>query len=259
MVNKSASNKMQIWFARAGMFCVVGYVVGWGILGMCIPPWIPKPSWSPQEFFDFFRDHSTRIMWGMTIASFEAGVFMVFSCQISAQMWQREKNGHVLSLVQLAGGLLTGWVGMMAAMMWLALAQFATQLDPAMVKFFHFLTWYVFDGTYWVTTAQFGAIGLMGLFDEDETPLFPRSVGVVGTVLAVCYVSLALIPFDHHGAFSYAGYWNMHFVWITFFWYLIWVSRCCVKDLKRKQAGTQPRAQAGTQPLVQVGTQPLAR
>jgi hypothetical protein len=259
MVNESASNKIQMWLARSGAICVIGYVIGWGIIGMCIPPWIAHASWSPQEFFDFYRDHSTRIMWGMTLASFDAGVFMAFCCQVSAQMWQREKNGHPLALVQLAGGLLTGWVGMMAPMMWLGLAEFSTQLDPAVVKFFHFLTWYVFDGTYWVTVAQFGAIGLMGLYDDEETPLFSRRTGLVGVVLAVSYVTLAFIPFDHTGVFSYDGYVNMHWVWITFFAYLIWVSRCCVKDLKRRQAVTQPQAKAGTQPLAQVGAQPLTR
>jgi len=167
---------------------------------------------------------------------------------VSAQMWQREKNGHVLALVQLIGGVLTGWVGMVGPMMWLGLAEFSTQLDPALVKFFHFLTWYTFDGTYWVTTAQFGAIGLMGLFDDDKTPLFPRWTGVAGTVLAVSYISLALIPFDHTGAFSYDGLVNMYFVWITFFWYLVWVSVCCVKDLKRKDVGTQTLARGHGHP-----------
>ncbi len=42
MVKESASNTIQLWLARCGMFGVVGYVVGWGILGMCIPPFILK-------------------------------------------------------------------------------------------------------------------------------------------------------------------------------------------------------------------------
>ncbi len=249
MVRESAANKIQMWLAASGVFCVVLYVIGWGIMGMCIPPWIPKASMSPQQFFDFYRDHSSRIMWGMTIASFAAGLFMAFSCQVSAQMWQREKDGHVLALVQLIGGVLTGWIGMVGPMMWLGLAEFSAQLDPALVKFFHFLTWYTFDGTYWVTIAQFGAIGLMGLFDDDKTPLFPRwTGGVAGTVLAVSYTSLAFIPFDHTGAFSYDGLVNMYWVWITFFWYCIFVSVRCVKDLKRKNADAQTLTRGQSHP-----------
>jgi len=236
MVRERAANKIQMWLAASGLFCVILYVIGWGILGMGIPPWVPKASMSPQQFFDFYRDHSSRIMWGMTVASFAGGLSMAFSCQVSAQMWQREKNGHVLALVQLIGGVLTGWCCMQGPMMWLGLAEFSTQLNPAVVKFFHLLSWYTFDGTYWVTTAQFGAIGLMALFDDKETALFPRwTAGVAGTVLAVSYISLALIPFDHTGAFSYDGLVNMYWVYATFFTYHLWVSACCVKDLKRKK------------------------
>jgi len=247
MVSESATNKIELWLARSGLFCVIGYTIGWGILGMCIQPFMISPAATAQQHFDFYQDHSTRIMIGMTIGSFDAGVFMLFVSQIATQMRRRETNSHVLSTVQLVGGLLTGWVGMMACMMWCALAEFSTQLDPAMVKFFHVMTWYVFDGTYWVTIAQFGAIGLMGLYDNSKTPLFPRSAGVIGVVLACGYATLALIPFDHTFIFSYDGLWNMYFVWITFFSYLIWVSRLCVKDLKRTQVSTQ--AVAGTQAL----------
>jgi hypothetical protein len=248
MVSESATNKIELWLARSGMFCVIGYVIGWGILGMCTQPLMISPAATAQQHFDFYQEHSTRIMIGMTIASFDAGVFMLFVSQIATQMKRREKPGHhVLSTVQLVGGLLTAWVGMMAAMMWLAVAQFSTQLDPAMVKFFHVMTWYVFDGTYWVTIAQFGAIGLMGIYDNGKDPLIPRSTGVIGVVLAVGYATLSLIPFDHTFIFSYDGLWNWYFVWITFFFYLIWVSRLCVKDLKRSQVSTQ--AVVGAQAL----------
>ena len=104
MMNESASNKIQMWFAASGMFAVILYVIGWGVIGMCAPPWIPKASMSAQALMEFYRDHSLRIMVGQTIATFAAGVFMVFSCQVAAQMWQREKGSHVLSMVQLFGG-----------------------------------------------------------------------------------------------------------------------------------------------------------
>ena len=81
-----------MWLAASGVFCVIVYVIGFGIIGMGIPPWIAKASMSPQQFFDIYRDHSSRIMWGMTIATFAGGLSMAFSCQVSAQMWQREKK-----------------------------------------------------------------------------------------------------------------------------------------------------------------------
>lgn len=240
MISESATNKIEMWLAGSGMFCILGYVIGWGILGMCAGPFMISPAATAQQHFDFYQEHSTRIMIGMTIASFDAGVFMLFVSQIATQMRRRERNGHhVLSTVQLVGGLLTGWVGMMAAMMWCALAEFSTQLDPAMVKFFHVMTWYVFDGTYWVTIAQFGSIGVMGLCDNGKDPLFPKSTGLIGVMLACGYATLALIPFDHTFIFSYDGLWNWYFVWITFFCYLMWVSRLCIKDLKRSQVSTQ--------------------
>ena len=81
MMNESASNKIQMWFAACGMFAVVLYVIGWGILGMCAPPLIPTASMTAQELMEFYRDHSLRIMVGQTIATFAAGVFMVFSAR----------------------------------------------------------------------------------------------------------------------------------------------------------------------------------
>lgn len=251
MVSESATNKIEMWLARCGMFDIVGYVIGWGILGMCAQPFMINPAATAQEHFSFYQEHSTRIMVGMTIASFCAGIFMLFVSQIATQMKRREKPGHhALSTVQLVGGLLTAWVGMMCPMMWLAVAQFSTQLGPDLVKFFHVMTWYVFDGTYMVTIAQFGAIGLMGLYDEGKDPLFPKSTGLIGVLLAVGYATLALIPFDHTFIFSYDGLWNWYFVWITFFCYLIWVSSLCVKDLKRSQVAVERNP---------VGAQTLAR
>lgn len=245
MMKDSAANTIELWMARCGMFDIVGYMIGWGILGMCIQPFMISPSASALEHFNFYQEHSTRIMVGMTIASFCAGIFMVFVSQITNQMRRREKPGHhALSTVQLVAGLLTAWVGMMCPMMWLAVAQFSTQLGPDLVKFFHVMTWYVFDGTYMVTVVQFGAIGLMGLYDEGKDPLFPKSTGLIGILLACGYITLSLIPFDHTFIFAYSGLWNMYFVWITFFWYLIWVSHLCVKDLKRTQVSTREVAGA---------------
>lgn len=246
MVSENATNKIEMWLARSGMFCIIGYAIGWAILGMYGGPFMISPAATAQQHFDFYQEHSTRIMIGTTIGAFDAGVFLLFVSQLATQMRRRERMGHhTLSTVQLVGGLLTGWVGMMCDMMWLALAQFAAQLDPVMVKFLHVMTWYVFDGTYWVTIAQFGSIGLMGLYDNGKHPLIPRTTGIIGVVLAVGYSTLALIPFDHTFIFSYSGLWNWYFVWITFFSYLIWVSRLCVKDLKRSQVSTP--AVAGAQ------------
>lgn len=237
MISESATNKIELWMARCGMFDIAGYAIGWGVVGMCLQPFIISPAATAQEHFDFYQAHGTRIMVGMTIASFCAGIFLVFVSQIATQMRRRERPGHHgLSTAQLVGGLLTGWVGMMCAMMWLAVAQFSTQLGPDLVKFYHVMTWYVFDGTYMVTIVQFGSIGLMGLCDDGKDPLFPKSTGLIGVLLAAGYITLSLIPFDHTFIFAYDGLWNMYFVWITFFCYLIWVSRLCVKDLKRTQA-----------------------
>src|SRR5574337_921591 len=94
MVSESASNKIELWLARSGMFCIISYMIGWGILGMCIQPFMISPAATAQQHFDFYRDHSTRIMIGMTIASFDGGVFMLFVSQIATQMRRREKNGH---------------------------------------------------------------------------------------------------------------------------------------------------------------------
>jgi hypothetical protein len=258
MVNESATNKIQMWLAASGMFCIVLYVIGWGIIGMCAPPWIPAASMSAQEFYDFYRDNGTRIMVGQTIATFAAGIFMAFSCQVAAQMWQRGKSGQVLALMQLVGGVLTGVAGMVGGMLWLALAEFSTQMDPAMVKFFHFSAWYLFDGTYFVTVLQFAGIGLMGLLDDSETPLFPRWTAVFTTVFGVSYVTLALLPFDHTGAFSYDGLVNWYWVWFTFFLDCVWVSICCIRDLRRRQAGTEPQARAATARPARAATESLA-
>ncbi len=254
MLSETATNKIQMWFAASGIFCVILYVIGWGVIGMCAPPWIPKASMSAQELMEFYRDHSFRIMVGQTIATFAAGVFMVFSCQVAAQMWQREKGSHVLSMVQLMGGVLTGVAGLVGGMMWCALAEFAGTLDPNVVRFFHFFTWYAFDGTYFVTVMEFGAIGLMGLIDRSETPLFPRWTGVLAAIFGVSYITLALLPFDHEGAFSYEGAWNWYWVWITFFFEVMWISYCCIRDLQRKQAVAQTQARGQT-----IGAEALAQ
>jgi hypothetical protein len=148
----------------------------------------------------------------------------------------------------------TGVAGLAGGMMWVALAQHAGSLDPSIVKFFHFFIWYVFDGTYFVSLMEFGAIGLFALIDKSETPLFPRWTGFATLIFGVSYISLALIPFDHIGAFSYDGAWNWYWVWITFFFDSMWISYCCVRDLQRQQAATQTQDRGQT-----IGAEALAQ
>ena len=69
-----------------------------------------------------------------------------------------------------------------------------------------------------------------------------------GVIFRVGYITLALIPFDHD-LLSPMTVVELYLVWITFFCYLIWVSRLCVKDLKRRQVAVQAQTQGGAQAL----------
>ena len=64
MVSESATNKIELWLARCGMFDIVGYVIGWGILGMCIQPFMTQvPQRLPRSTSIFTRSTAPASWW----------------------------------------------------------------------------------------------------------------------------------------------------------------------------------------------------
>jgi hypothetical protein len=147
------------------------------------------------------------------IGSAACGLFYtVWSCLLASIM--RDENGQfgVLSFLELAGGILTGWLLAFVPAMWAACAFMAGQVDPGAVKLLHVFGWITYDCTYMITTMQMVGLGLWTILNKRQT-IFPAWAGWVAIASGVNFVALVMMPFMTDGPFAVGGLWNY---WIVF-------------------------------------------
>ncbi|MHC0055721.1 hypothetical protein [Actibacterium sp. D379-3] len=158
-MDEKLTRQIQILAAWCGPAFVVLYGLAWVVMAHNYPP--PDPSFTAQELVDnFYLKYQDRILLGQSLSTAFGILYLVWACQVSVQMWRRE-TVPILSLIQLCGGLLTGWVLMFVPAMWAWCAEVAGVVDPETIKMVHFIAWYFFDMTYWITTIEVAAIFIM--------------------------------------------------------------------------------------------------
>jgi hypothetical protein len=147
-------------------------------------------------------------------------------------MWRRE-TVPILSLLQLCGGLLTGWLLMFAPCMWVWCAEFAGKVDPELIKTVHFIAWYFYDMTYWITTVEVGAIFIMVMTDKEKPGLVPKWVACVALFSGLSFIPLTFLPYFKSGPFAINGYWSFHVAFISYGIFTFAFGPYMVKDIKR--------------------------
>ena len=76
------------WTAWAAPLMILGYVVGWAILGHNVPP--PDPSYTAQQLVDdYYLKYRGDIMLGQAISAFFGLLYLPFTCLIGVQMRRR--------------------------------------------------------------------------------------------------------------------------------------------------------------------------
>jgi hypothetical protein len=230
-MNENVSQRIQQLCAWCGIAFVILYGITFIVLPHNYPP--PDPSFTAQQLVDnYYLPYQNRILLGQSLSAATGVLYMIWCCQLGLQMWRREST-PILSLLQLAGGLLTTWVVMFPPVMWAWCAEVAGTADPKLIQMVHFNAWYLFDMTYWVTTVEGIAVFLLVYFDKRKPALMPQWAGWVALAAALSFIPLTVIPYFKTGIFALNGYWNFHVAFITYGLFTAVTSYYMVQDLKR--------------------------
>jgi hypothetical protein len=237
-MDKNLMQRIQTWCAWSGVaFCLV-YGLTFIVMPHNYPP--PDPSYSAQELVNnYYLKYQGRIMLGQALSAATGVLYMIWCCQLSVQMWRRE-SAPILSLLQLAGGLLTTWVVMFPPAMWTWCAEVAGTVDPELIKMVHFNAWYLFDITYMITTVEGIAVFLLVMADKQKPALMPKWAAYLALVASLSFIPLTAVPFFKTGIFALNGYFNFHAVFITYGLFTGVTSYYMAQDLKRVKVSVAP-------------------
>jgi len=210
-MDESVKRAVARGLAWCGPFFVVTIIYTWGILGHNVPP--PNMmALTPQELVDSYYAKYPEVATGMIGAATFGLFYTIWSCQLASMM--RDENGQLgaLSLMEVAGGILTGWLFAFCSAMWAACSLLVHQVNPEIIKMVHTFTWCIFDCTYMITTMQMFGLGLWTILNKRQT-IFPAWAGWVTIAIGVGFVPLVIMPFVTDGPFAVNGLWNF---WIIF-------------------------------------------
>jgi hypothetical protein len=237
-VNERMVNRIQAWCAWSGAAFVIFYGFTWVILGHNYPP--PDPKFTGAELVaNFYFPHRDTILLGQSLSTFFGMFYLTWSCQLTVQMWKREKT-PILSLLNLTGGLLTAWVLSFGPVLWVWCAEMAGTADPELIKAVHFIGWYTYDMTYMITTIQSFAIALFIFLDKKKPAIMPRWTAYLSIFTGVSFLPLTFLPYFKEGIFALNGYWSYHVAFISYGLFTFVVSYYMAKDLKRAKVTSAP-------------------
>jgi len=237
-MDEKITQKIQILCAWCGPAFVVLYGLAWVVLGHNYPP--PDPMFTAQELVsNFYLKYQSDIMLGQSLSAALGILYLIWACQVSVQMWRREAV-PILSLIQLSGGLLTGWLLMFAPCMWVWCAEVAGKVDPQLIKMVHFIAWYCYDMTYWITTIEVVAIFVMVMTDRQKPGLVPKWVASVALFSGLSFLPLTFLPYLKSGPFAINGYWSFHVAFISYGVFTFAFGPYMVKDIKRNRIAAVP-------------------
>lgn len=196
--------------AWCGPLFVIGYTYFWGILGHNIPP--PNMmAMTPDQLVSEYYGKYPEIGVGMIGSATVGLLYMVWSCQLASMLRDDDGSMGPLSLMELAGGTLTGWLLAFCPAMWAACSILVNDVDPQTIKMIHTMTWFIFDCTYMITTVQMTGLGLYTVLNKRQT-IFPAWAGWTTIVIGAMFVGLVLMPFVTEGPFALPGLWNFYLI-----------------------------------------------
>jgi hypothetical protein len=213
--------------------------VGFGLLGFAVlagfwPP--PSEHLSADQITAYFHHRGNALRIGMVMMAFGAPCYYVWSAVLSKIIKRIEGPMGVLSTVELLGGLLTAWVTVMPAIIWLTASFRSEARSPQTVQTLYDLGWIFFDLTFMCSVLQSVALGVAILRDKRDRPLFPRWVGWLSFLTAASYVPLVLMPFNRTGLFAWQGLISFWVVFVMFFVLIAAVTPYAWQALRRLEA-----------------------
>lgn len=223
---------------RWGLLSVCLYV-GLGLTGFAVlagfwPP--PAEHLNAAGITEYFNDRGDALRIGMVMMAAGAPCYYVWSAVLSRIIGRIEGPMGVLSSVELLGGLLTAWVTVTPAIIWLTASFRAEARSAETVQTLYDLGWIFFDLTFMCSVLQSVALGFGILRDQRQIPLIPHWVAWVSFLTAATYFPLVLMPFFKDGPFAWQGLISFWAVFVMFFVLIAVVTPYAWKALRRLEA-----------------------
>ena len=210
-MDQGAKRAIERGMAWCGPIFVVGFIVFWTIMGHNYPPPNMMGMTGEQlvsESYGKYPEISTGMIGSATFGLF----YTIWSCLLASLMRDESGNYGPLTFLELAGGILTGWLLAAFPAMWAACSLLANQVDPGAIKLVHTVAWITFDCTYMITTMQMVGLGLWTVLNKRQT-IFPAWAGWASIAIGISFVALVIMPFVTEGPFAVGGLFNY---WIIF-------------------------------------------
>jgi hypothetical protein len=215
------------------VYCGFG-LTGFAVLAGFWPP--PAEHLSASEITAYFHSHGDTLRVGMVMMAFGAPFYYVWSVVLSKIISRIEGPMGPLSAVELLGGLLTAWVTVTPAIIWLTASFRPESRSPETVQMLYDLGWIFFDLTFACSLLQNLGLGFAIVRDRRHQPLIPHWVAWVSFLTAATYLPLLLMPFFRSGPFAWQGLINFWAVFVMFFVLIAVVTPYSWRALRRLEA-----------------------
>jgi hypothetical protein len=118
-MEESSKRAIERGLAWCGPLFVVAIIYTWGIMGHNIPP--PNMmAMTPDQLISEYYGKYPEIGVGMILSATVGLFYTVWSCLLASLMRDEHGNVGALSFIELAGGILTGWLFAFCSAMWAA-------------------------------------------------------------------------------------------------------------------------------------------
>ncbi len=215
------------------VYCGLGLAGFAGLAGFWPPP---AEHLDAAEVTAYFTDKGDVLRIGMVLMAVGAPFYYVWSAVLSKIISRIEGPMGVLSTVELLGGLLTAWVTVTPAIIWLTASFRHESRPPETVQMLYDLGWIFFDLTFACSLLQSLGLGFAILRDRRAEPLLPHWVAWLSFLTGATFVPLVLLPFFRSGPFAWQGLINFWAVFVIFFVLIAVVTPYAWKALRRLEA-----------------------
>jgi hypothetical protein len=202
---------VRIGVAWCGPLFVIGFIICWAVLGHNVPPPNMMGMTSAQLISEYYGKYQSEIATGMIGSATIGMLYTPWSLLLATLLREQDGSLGVLSLIEGAGGILTGWLLAFCPAIWATCALLATSVSPDLIRAMHVMTWIIFDCTYMITTIQLLALGTYIVLNKRQA-IFPAWTGWCAIAIGITFVPLVLMPFVSDGPFAVNGTWNFFFI-----------------------------------------------
>lgn len=224
------TQKVLLYWGWAFM-AIFGAVL-WGLLKM-MPP--PSAALSAVDVAAFYTQNSLDIRIGAMIASWTSAFTIPLYVVIATQMWRLEKGVPILTMLQMAGGVMMSIFLVLPPLFW-GVAAFTPERMPEITALMHELGCLTLVTTDQYFIFQMVPMAYMCLTNKDPLSPFPRWLGYMTIWAAVIFEVGALGFIPKTGPFAWDG---LFVYWFPLCTFGIWMTSTIVVMLgaiNRQQA-----------------------